>query len=185
MSFINLSNDILELIEYEYKKNNIYWEYSSIPSIRKSKEFWVKKYVFDQLFINYKKRYNGKVYYNEYRPIINNGNLYETYISLNVNDNSEEYKKIIYMNARYKLFNSIIMIKDIKTSHIKNSIKDKKHYLELEEYMDCVLNNNYDIKFNEYKKYCFVKNCEQCNRIKNYSNNFLIDDNYYTIFDDV
>jgi hypothetical protein len=177
-----LNNDILELIGEYYKKNK-YWEISQ-PN-RKNKEWWIKKYYFDQLFKKYISRFDGKINIDEYRPLVNNGNHYSLYISPNIEDKiGKELEKIEIICNRYRLFNSIIIFRDIKPSNIKISLLDKKHYLDVEEYIDCISHRHCtEIPYKKYKYNCFNGiNCSQCNRIYNYSHKFLsIEDWWYMV----
>lgn len=168
---IILNDDIFYLIGDIYKKNK-YWELSL--NNRKAKEFWIKRYVFDQLFILFLHRHDGKINSVEYRPETNNGNHYDNYISLNICEDSSEYEKINHMNLRYHVFNEIIFYKNIKPSKFKIALQDKKHYLDVEEYIDCT---QYIFALTPYKNYkysCFNgEDCHMCNRITKYDNRFL------------
>ena len=168
---IILCNDILYLIGDKYKKNK-YWELSL--NKRKAKEFWVKRYIFDQLFIKFIHRYDGKIMEEEYRPDINNGNHYDNYTSLNVCEDSPEYEKINNMNLRYHVFNEIIFYKNIKPSKFKMALQDKKHYIDVEDYIDCTQFIYALTPYKDYKYCCFNgENCKICNRITEYDNRFL------------
>lgn len=171
---ILLSNDILYLIGDKYKKNK-YWELSL--NKRKAKEFWIKKYIFDQLFIKFIHRYDGKIYmdFHLLNPEPNNnGNHYDNYISLNVSEDSAEYKKINHMDLRYHVFNEIIFYKNIKPSKFKMALQDKKHYLDVEEYIDCTQFIYALTSYKDYKYCCFNgEGCHMCNRITDYDNRFL------------
>ena len=172
-----LNNDILYLIGKYYKKNK-YWEISQ-PN-RKYKEWWIKKYCFDQLFKIYISRFNGKIHEDEYRPIVNRGDHYSLYISPNIEfKNGKELEKIEIICNRYRLLNNIVLFKGIKPSNINKAFIDKKHYL----YIDCTSCIFIDIQYEDYKFNCFNGiNCENCNRIGNYSDKFLsIEDWWYMV----
>jgi hypothetical protein len=171
---IILCNDILDMIGIEYKKKR-YWELSL--NNRRGKEFWIKKFYFDQLFIKYLHRFDGVVRYEEYRPEVNIGNHYGNYISPEVYINksiSGELQKIVNMEQRYKLLNEIIILKDIPINCRRLAFKDKKHYMDVEEYIDCTQMLCVEVPYSEYKYNCFNGiNCVSCNRIFNYTNDFL------------
>lgn len=178
-----LNNDILELIGIYYKKNK-YWNISQ--PYRNYKEWWIKKFYFDQLFKKYIGRFDGIIYEKEYRPIVNNGNHFTLYIHPNYDEikNIKQLDKLKIINNRYRLLNNIILFNNLKPSKIKNALIDKRHYLDVEEYIDCILYGILsDIPYIEYKSHCFNgKNCEHCNRIQNYSNKFLcIEDLWYMV----
>jgi hypothetical protein len=180
-----LNNDIIELVGEHYKKNK-YWEISQ-PN-RKNKEWWIKKYCFDQLFKKYISRFDGKVHVGEYRPLVNNGNHYSLYISPNMEENmvekkGKELEKIEIICNRYRLLNTIVVFSSIKPSNIKNALNDKKHYSDVEEYIDCTRCVFVDLPYSEYKYNCFNgKNCIQCNRIQNYSDKLIsVEDWWYMV----
>lgn len=158
----NINNDILSII------NEYYIKYFS------DYDFWCKKYYFDQLFINYICRFNGKNLDDEYRPKTNIGNHYSNIINPQINYNSFECIKIEYMNLRYNLLNEIIFYKNMLPSDLKISLIDKKHYLDVEEYIDCTQFIYSLIPYHYYKYVCFKgESCIHCNRIHNYTNEFL------------
>jgi len=171
---IILCNDIFEMIGIKYKKNR-FWELSL--NNRKGKEFWIKKFYFDQLFIKYIHRFDGVVRYEEYRPEVNIGNHYGNYISPEVyiyKDKSGELYKLENMERRYKLLNEIIILKDIPINCHALALKDKKHYMDVEEYIDCTQILPVEIPYSKYKLHCFNGiNCISCNRISNYTYDFL------------
>ena len=176
-----LNNDILELVGEHYKKNK-YWEISQ-PN-RKNKEWWVKKYCFDQLFKKYISRFEGAWKNVRYRPLVNNGNHYSLYISPNMEEKiGKELEKIEIICNRYRLFNNIVIYSGIKPSNIKNALNDKKHYYDVEEYIDCTRCVVVDIPYSDYKFNCFNgENCSQCNRIGIYSDKFMsIEDWWYMV----
>ena len=171
---IILSDDILDIIGEKYKKNR-YWELSL--NNRKGKEFWVKKFYFDQLFIIYIRRFDGVIQEGGYRPDVNIGNHYGNYVSPNIcvdKSKSGEFDKIEQMEQRYKLLNEIILLKDIPISFRPLAFKDKKHYMDVEEYIDCTQILCEECPYSEYKSNCFNGDkCVSCNRITNYTYDFL------------
>jgi len=178
---IILNDDILYLIGDIYKKNK-YWDLSL--NNRKAKEFWIKKYTFDQLFVLFLHRYDGKIY-TDLKALrhseTNNGNHYDNYTSLNICEDSPEYEKINHMNLRYHAFNEIIFYKNIKPSKFKMALQDKKHYLDVEEYIDCTQFIYALTPYKDYKYCCFNgEGCHMCNRITEYDNRFLNLENLIT-----
>jgi hypothetical protein len=171
---IILCNDIFEKIGIEYKKN-IFWELSL--NNRKAKEFWIKKYCFDQLFIKYCKRYDGFIQNKDNRHTTNEGNHYSNYVSPEVYLNHKrigENEKLNFIDLRYRLFNEIILLKNIPLRFKKRALKDKQHYIEVEEFIECISCGYLDILYRDYKFNCFNgPRCIHCNRITNYTNEFM------------
>ena len=171
---IILCNDIFEKIGIEYKKNK-FWELSL--NNRKAKEFWIMKYCFDQLFIKYSKRYDGQIHYEEYRHTTNEGNHYFNYVSPEVyldHKRIGENEKLNFIDIRYRLFNEIILLKNIPLRFKNQALIDKQHYIEVEEYIDCTGVGYLDILYRDYKFNCFNgEKCKNCNRITNYTNEFM------------